>query len=230
MYVNPINSVVPAGVGSGTQFQRTMPTNRSASNLADSLDSFTSTFTSTSPPFSKPAMIVPSGWTPKEAKTMPTAAERAAGMRGVIDNTVRFKPLPPMYGKSKEYHRGENQAKVHLTAPDTLAETKGLKHSDYPPFGPAECVPAVLTQYSKPVPLQYKMDPMRIDSGFIASPQLQRGMRAIPSEQALTKLKPTYQIGISPSASPSSTMSKFEFDLTASAKHIPVARRFHIGA
>jgi hypothetical protein len=84
-------------------------------------------------------------------------------MRGVIDNTVRFKPLPPMYGKSKEYHRGENQAKVHLTAPDTLAETKGLKHSDYPPFGPAECVPAVLTQYSKPVPLQYKMDPMRID-------------------------------------------------------------------
>ena len=163
MYVAPINSVVPAGVGSGTQFQRTMPTNRSASNLVDSLDSFASTFTSTSPPFSKPAMIVPSGWTPKEAKTMPTAAERAAGMRGVIDNTVRFKPLPPMYGKSKEYHRGENQAKVHLTAPDTLAEIKGLKHSDYPPFGPAECVPAVLTQYSKPVPLQYKMDPMRID-------------------------------------------------------------------
>jgi hypothetical protein len=75
-----------------------------------------------------------------------------------------------------------------------------------------------------------RSDALAPRSGFIASPQLQRGMRSIPSEQALTKLKPTYQIGISPSASPSSTMSKFEFDLTASAKHIPVARRFHIGA
>ena len=221
-----INSVPPAGVPSGTQ-RSPLVASPSSGNLSDSLDSFASTFASTSKPFSQAATIVPSGWHPKEAATMPTSAERAAGMQGVVDNTVRFKPLAPKYGKTREYLPGENEPQQRLLAPDTLAETKGRKPSDYPPFGSAECLPAVLSMYQRSVPLQYKMDPTRLDSGFINSPQIQKGMRALPGDMATAKQGRSFQPGISPSASPTSTMNKFEFDLTASAAQIPVARRFN---
>ena len=216
-----MSMVMPAGVSSGTQ---KMPFAGRSMPMMDSLDSFSSTFGSLSKPFSQPATIVPMGWKPREADCMPTHANNAAGMDGVVDNTVRFKPLPPRYGKTREYQPNEVVSPQRVLAADTLAGTRG--RTNFPPFGTSENMPAVLAPYERSAPLEYKMDPTRLDSGFITSPAKHKGMRTIDAHSASGKLHSSFQVGISPSASPTSAMCKFEFDQTASRPQIPVSRRF----
>ena len=214
---------MPAGVPTGTQkFARP---DRSVMNLDVS---WCSSMSESSKPQSNSASLVPSGWRPQEADTMPTQGNRAAGMVGVVDNTVRYSPLPPKYGKTREGQPGESVALLGRTlAAATLAETKGLKAGTIPHMSSAEYMPSVLPKYGKGVPLEYKMDPTRLDSGFVSSPAAHRGTRTLPSFAADLKIsQPIFAPCESPNASPTSTMNKFDFDRTAGALTIPVARRF----
>lgn len=158
---------------------------------------------------------------------MPTHAECAAGMDGVVDNTVRFSPCKPRYGKTREYHAHEIKPNQRVLAADTLAATHGKLN--FPSLSVDESMPAILPKYSSGVPHEAPDGPMKLSYGFVCSPNAQRSKSYIDDHAASRKLAPTFAVGVSPSASPDSTMSKFSADLTASSPQIPVIKAYFVG-
>jgi len=176
-------------------------------------------------PFGTAAVIAPSGWAAKEAGVAPTHANMAAGLDSVVDNTMRFKPLPPRYGKTREISPMETAPAIRTLAPDLLCSSKGLNPTSLPKVDHCGRMGAVLSQYSPSAALfagQY--DPERRTSGFLRTPGGLGGRNYVDAGSATTKMASTY-MAQSPSADVGHTMKKFVFDRTANIAHIPVAKR-----
>ena len=106
----------------------------------------------------------------------PTHREIPAGMDSVVDNTVRFKPLPPRYGKTREVLPNEIAPVMRNLAPDLLASSKGLNPTTLPVIDSPGRMGAVLGPYSPNAALYSpKFDPERRTAGFLRTPNALAG-------------------------------------------------------
>lgn len=178
--------------------------------------------------FSKPrsaaAIVAPTGWKPLEAAVHPVHEVVGAGMQAVIDNTMRFSPNPPKWGKTRELSPSEIAPKQRILASSTLLGAKGVKMDSYATVHSPEEMCSVLPPYAPAVSTFIKYAPERTRSGFVSSPSNYAGRSTV--DPAAAAFKASFKFDkASPNASPSSTMSKFEFDRTAGLPHIPVSSR-----
>ena len=101
----------------------------------------------------------------------PTHKESPAGLDSVVDNTVRYKPLPPRYGKTREISPMEMSPVMRSLAPDLLAESKGLRTNALPIVRESERIGAVLGPYAANAPIYgERFDPERRRAGFLNTP------------------------------------------------------------
>lgn len=122
-------------------------------------------------PFGTAAVVAPPGWVSKEACVHPTHKEIPAGMDSVVDNTVRFKPLAPRHGKTREILPSEYSPTMRRLAPDLLATSKGLNTATLPIISSPERMGAVLSPYTPNAALYMtKYDPERRTAGFLRTP------------------------------------------------------------
>ena len=68
--------------------------------------------------------MAPSGWLAKEPLVSPVHEVQGAGLDSVVDNTMRFSPNPPRWGKTREISPAENIPPLRILAPDTLSRAK----------------------------------------------------------------------------------------------------------
>lgn len=176
-------------------------------------------------PSTKYADVAPQGWRAAEPAVSPFHEQQAAGVDSVVDNTMRFKPLPPRWGKTREVSPAETAPPFRVLPTDKLSVTKGVKLDQLEKLDTAERLSAVLPPYSPSAPLfDNHYPPDRLVSGFIAHPKNLTQQALVDASTAVYKQSFKYQKP-SPAASPTSTMQKFEFDQTASHAHIPVKSR-----
>lgn len=175
-------------------------------------------------PFGTAAVVAPPGWVPKEASVNPTYKEIPAGMDSVVDNTMRFRPLAPRYGKTREISPNEISPVQRTLAPDLLATSKGMDTQSLPTVRSPERMCAVLAPYAPNATLfQSKYDPERRTAGFLRSPTSVGGQMYIAEAASQTKMK--QHDALAPSADETWRTKKFVFDRTANIAHIPVVKR-----
>ena len=168
------------------------------------------------------APIAPAGWTAAEPKVHPIHEQKAAGVDSVVDNTMRFKPLPPRWGKTREVGPAETPPPFRILPAATLSANKGMVVADLPPVESAERMSSVLPMYSPSAPLfDNHYPPDRIVAGFIGHPKALTQQAYVDENTATYKASFKYNKP-SPGSSPTSSMAKFEYDLSASHAHIPV--------
>lgn len=176
-------------------------------------------------PFGTSAVVAPAGWLAKEPNVHPTFKETPAGMDSVVDNTMRFNPLPPRYGKTREISPAEISPKQRTLAPDLLATSKGLDPLSFPIVGSPERMGAVLASYAPNAPLFcHKYDPGRLTAGFLNSPTSLGGKAYVDDASCTMKMMKKDEAR-SPSADETWRSKKFVFDRTANIAHIPVVKR-----
>lgn len=138
----------------------------------------------TSKPFTSAAEKFPSGWVPKEPQTSPNSVVQAAGVRSVLDNTMRFSPLPSLWGKTRETSEGEVSPSQRLLAPDTLASAKGLRFDSQVSLTSSERMASVLPRYAPSTAVFSKYEPERLSSGFITTPKAHAGSSFVDEQTA----------------------------------------------
>jgi len=179
--------------------------------------------------FNKPstvsAPVAPANWFAAEPRVHPIHEQQAAGVDSVVDNTMRMKPLPPRWGKTREVGPQEVAPPFRILPTDKLSVTKGLKLDDLPKLEAPERMTSVLPPYSPSAPLfDNHYPPDRLVSGFMAHPKALTQQAIVDPQTASYKMSFKYTKP-SPNNSPMSTMQKFDFDQTASHAHIPVKSR-----
>jgi len=143
----------------------------------------------------------------KEASVVPKASVTGAGVvsAGSIDNTYLPQPLTNAWGKARERAANEITKPPRKQATDLLLITKGVVA---PAAGQTvDLMESVRPPYSRTIPVYHPMDPMRVDSGFVRSPNLIPGaapppkgvytgnINAVPNNHKLLKL--AYDQGLS---------------------------------
>lgn len=155
----------------------------------------------------------------------PVHESPGAGLQAVIDNTLRYSPNPPKWGKTRELSPAEVAPKQRVLAPATLSVAKGLKMDMMSTQAYPEEMCSVLQPYAPAVSLFVeKYAPERTRSGFVSSPSNYAGCSSVDANTATFKQSFKFNAA-SPNMSPTSTMAKFDFDRTAGLPHIPVASR-----
>jgi len=127
------------------------------------------------------------GWAPpgKEPAVKPTWAMTGAGVvsAGCIDNTYMPRPLTNAWGKARERAIAEVEKLPHKQASDLLLVSKGARLPG-PAQGEADMA-SVRPLYSKTIPLFHGIDPMRVESGFVRSPNIIPGAAPPPQSAML---------------------------------------------
>lgn len=116
----------------------------------------------------------------KEASIKPKASQVGAGVvsAGSIDNTYIPAPLTNAWGKARERSKNEIIKVPHKQATDLIIVAKGAA-LPAPPQALSE-LESVRPIYSRTIPVYHPMDPMRVESGFVRSPNLIPGAKPPP--------------------------------------------------
>ena len=148
----------------------------------------------------------------KEAGIKPHASNVGAGVvsAGSIDNTYLPKPLTNAWGKAREQSTNEIRKPPHKQATDLLLAAKGAKLPA--PYEGISDMQSVRPTYSRTIPLFHPIDPQRVESGFVRSPNIIPGaqpppisplmaftpedMPTVPADHALRKLAYDQKCGI----------------------------------
>ena len=137
-------------------------------------------------PFGTPAVIAPPGWTAREAPVHPSHKIVAAGLDSVVDNTMRLKPLPPRYGKTRELSPCEITPSPRQLATDLLSVAKGVNIGKLPVINSPERMGAILPPYAPNASLFFpKFDPERRCAGFLRSPTELGGRTSVDEQSAM---------------------------------------------
>lgn len=137
--------------------------------------------------FSPYAQTALPSWGPPglEPSIRPKASVMGAGVvsAGSIDNTYLPKPLTNAWGKAREQSLNEIRKPFKTQATDLLIVAKGAAMP-----GPAHTIAdmeSVRPLYSQTIPVYHPMDPQRVDSGFVRSPNLIPGAKPPPHSAML---------------------------------------------
>jgi len=169
-------------------------------------------------------VVAPPGWIAREAPVHPSHKLVAAGLDSVVDNTMRLKPLPPRYGKTREISPCELAPTPRRLATDLLSEAKGVNIGKLPVIMSPERMGAILPPYAPNASLFFpKFDPERRCAGFLRSPTELGGRTSVDQDTAMLKTA-NFNKGFSPSADHTWKQKKFNFDQTANLAHIPVVK------
>jgi hypothetical protein len=129
------------------------------------------------------------GWTApgREPSIKPRGTITGAGVvsAGSIDNTYLPAPLVNAWGKKREQAKNEVVKPPHKQASDLIIVSKGAPAGTYglgfkAPPQTVEDMEAVRPIYSRTIPVYHPMDPVRIESGFVRSPNLIPGAKPPP--------------------------------------------------
>ena len=157
-------------------------------------------------------------WIPAEAKVQPTAMAHGAGCvsGGSIDNTYLPQPLTNAWGKARERATNEVYKPPHKQSTDLLIVSKGAKLPP-PPQSVAD-MESVRPIYSMTIPVYHPMDPVRIESGFVRSPNIIPGAMPPP-------VSPMNEAGDFPGVPSNHALLKLKFDQSMhGVSRIPVSR------
>lgn len=153
-----------------------------------------------------------------EPSIKPKASVTGAGVvsAGSIDNTYVPAPLMNAWGKARERATNEVYKPPHKQASDLLAVSKGAV---LPAPGQGESdMASVRPIYSKTIPLFHPIDPQRVESGFVRSPNIIPGA-APPPQSAMMGITDT------PTVPPNHKLLKLAYDQSMHGTgRIPVAK------
>jgi hypothetical protein len=172
--------------------------------------------------FTPYAQTATPGWLQpgKEASVVPKASVTGAGVvsAGSIDNTYLPQPLTNAWGKARERASNEIVKPPRKQATDLLLVTKGIKAPA--PSQTVDMMEAVRPAYSRTIPVYHPMDPMRVDSGFVRSPNLIPGAAPPPKGVSLSNVNtvPTNH-----------KLLKLAYDQSLNRGRIPVSRTVRVG-
>jgi len=162
------------------------------------------------------AEVVPANWAPREPDVRSSWRVTGAGCisKGSIDNAYMPAPLQNAWGKSRELSKRERRQPPHKQATDLLATAMGMQMP--PPT--ATSIDAVSEPYSITIPLMHPIDPQRLDSGFVRSPNVIPGSKPAPKSPLRTaKSAATYPNEVSD--------RKFRYERSwMDVSNIPVAK------
>ena len=107
-------------------------------------------------------------------------------MDSVVDNTMRLKPLPPRYGKTREVSPCEVSPSPRVLATDLLSVAKGLNVRELPVISSPERMGSILQPYAPNASLFFpKFDPERRTAGFLRSPTELGGRTSVDESTAM---------------------------------------------
>jgi len=199
----------------GKAFTYGVPLNRASSLQEHALKRFSPYAQTATPDWLPPGL---------EASIKPKASVTGAGVvsSGSIDNTYLPKPLTNAWGKARERAANEIHKPPRKQATDLLIVAKGA--SMPPPLQTLDEMESVRPIYSQTIPVYHPMDPQRVDSGFVRSPNLIPGAKP-PPESALRGVKNT------PTVPENHRLLKLAYDQSMHGQgRIPVARIVRAGA
>ena len=175
--------------------------------------------------FAPYALQASPGWAAPglEPSIKPKSSVTGAGVvsAGSIDNTYLPKPLNNAWGKARERATNEAFKPPHKQATDLLLVAKGAKLPI--PFQGVEEMGSVRPLYSRTIPLFHSIDPMRVDSGFVRSPNIIPGAQP-PPQSAMMGVTDT------PTVPQDHKLLKLAYDQSMHGSgRIPVARIVRAG-